>query len=60
MNATLEVLDFGDGEGRIFLADAGGALPDVDQPVLVSIDEWLEEHAPHEGKDGRVGPDPNR
>src|ERR1700692_3490532 len=36
--ARLYILDFGYGEGGVFDADAGGALANVDQAVLVAID----------------------
>ena len=57
MNAAFEVLNFRDGEGGVGVAKAGGALPDVDESVLVAIDERLQEHATHERKDGGVGAD---
>jgi len=36
-------VDLGNGKRGVFVADAKRALTDVDQPVLVTIDERLEE-----------------
>ena len=36
------------------------ALPDIDQPVLVAVDERLEQDAPHERENGSVSADPER
>src|SRR6201987_945854 len=60
VNAGLNVLDFGDGKGGVFVAHAGRALADVDEPVLVTIDERLEQDAANESEDGRVGSDAER
>src|SRR3984957_7552140 len=46
-HARTQVLYLGYRKCRIFLADAGGALPDIDQPVLVAIDQRLEQHSAH-------------
>src|SRR5712672_1724725 len=48
-HAGAQVLDLGHGEGLIVVADARGALTDVDQAVLVAVDERLEEDAAHQG-----------
>ena len=34
-------------ENERFRRDAGGALPDVDQPVLVAVDKRLEQDSAH-------------
>ena len=60
VDAGFDVLDFGHGERCVVVSHAGGALADVHEPVLVTVDERLEQHSPHEGKDGRVGPDAKR
>jgi len=59
-NAGAQILDFGHGERRVVVAGAQGALADVDEPVLVAVDERLEEHAAHQGEDGGVGADAQR
>ena len=59
-DAGAQILDFGHGERCVVVADARGALADVDQPVLVAIDERLEEHAAHQREDGGVGADAER
>src|SRR6266849_232440 len=51
------VLDLRDGEGCVIGADAFGALPDVDEAVLVAVDERTEEHAAHQAEDGGGGAD---
>ncbi len=60
LDARLQILDFGDGEGGVFDADAGGALANVDQAVFVAIDERAEEHAADHAEDGGVGADAQR
>ena len=55
--ARLQILDFGDGEIGVFDADAGGALADVDEAILVAIDERAEEDAADDAEDGGVGAD---
>ncbi len=60
MNAGLNVLDFGDGKRGVFVAQARRALADVDEPVLVTIDERLEQDAANESEDGCVGSDAER
>jgi hypothetical protein len=59
-NAGAQILDFGHGERCVDVADARGALADVDQPVLVAINERFEEHAAHQREDGGVGADAER
>src|SRR6266700_2733548 len=59
-HAGAQILDFGDGKCRIVVADARGALADVDQPVLVAVDERLEQHAAHQREDRGVGADAQR
>ena len=41
-------------------ADALGALADVDQPVLIAVDERLQQHAADDAEDGGVGADAER
>ena len=38
----------------------GRALPDVDQPVLVAVDERPQQHAADDAEDGGVGADAER
>ena len=60
LNAGAQIVDLGNGKRGVFVADAKRALPDVDQPVLVTIDEGLEEDAADECEDGGVGADAER
>ena len=60
VHAGLNVLDLGDGEGGVVFAQARRALADVDEPVLVTIDEGLEQDAANESEDSRVGSDAER
>src|SRR6202041_3184074 len=60
VDAGFYVLDFGHGERCVVLSHAGGALADVHEPVLVAVDERLEQYPAHERKDGSVGPDAKR
>lgn len=46
--ARAQILYPGYGKRRVFIADAGGALTDIDQPVLVAVDKRLEQHSAHE------------
>ena len=59
-HAGAQILDFGHGEGCVFVADSRGALTDIDQPVLVAVDERFEEHSAHQREDGGVGADAKR
>src|SRR5712691_1723666 len=59
-NAGAQVLDFRHRERCVHVASARGTLADVDEPVLVAVDEGLEEHAAHQGEDGGVGADAER
>src|SRR5262249_17664810 len=56
-NAGAQVLDLGYRKRGVFVAHAGSALPDIDQPVLTAVDERLEENAAHQREDGSVSPD---
>jgi hypothetical protein len=47
LNVVANILDFSHGKRCVVLAEASGALPYVDQPVFVAVDERLEEHAAH-------------
>jgi len=55
-----QVLYLGHGKGGVFVADAGSALPDVDQPVLAAIDQGLEQHSAHQRENGGVCADAER
>ena len=59
-HALAQVLELGHGKRRVVVADAAGALSDVDQPALVAIDERLEQHSAHQREDGRVRADAER
>src|SRR5215471_15767044 len=58
--ARPQVLNFRHRPRAVFGADAGRALPDIYQPVLVTVDQWLEEHAAHQRENGGVGADAQR
>ena len=60
LNAGAQIVDLGNGKRGVFVADAKRALTDVDEPVLVTIDERLEEDAADECEDGGVGTDAER
>src|SRR5262249_55031510 len=45
LNAGLEILDFGHGERNVVVANAGSALPDIDQPGFVAVDQRLQQDA---------------
>jgi hypothetical protein len=53
-NAGAQILDFGNGEICVLVAGAWGALADVDEPILVAVDERLEEYAAHQRENGGV------
>src|SRR5947207_9052236 len=59
-NTGAQILDFRHGKRGVLVASARGALADVDQPVLITADEWLEEHAAHQGEDGGIRADAER
>ncbi len=59
-NAGAQILDFGHGECCVLVAYARCALPDINQPVFVAVDERLEQHAAHQREDCGVGADPQR
>ena len=52
-----EVVDFGDGEGRVLGVNAGSALADVEEAGFVAIGEGAEEDGAHDAEDGGVGSD---
>src|SRR5580704_14540047 len=52
--AGAQVLNLGYGERRVFVLDAGGALPDRDQPVLAAVDQRLEQNSAHQRENGSV------
>ncbi len=53
-DAGAQILDFGHGECSVLVACAQRALSDVDQPVLVTVDQRLEQHPAHQREDRRV------
>src|SRR5262249_187951 len=52
VDAGFNVLDFGDGEGGVFVAHSRRALADVDEAVFVAIDERVVKGAGHGGENG--------
>ena len=60
VDAGFNVLDFWNGEGGVFVAQARRALADVNEAVFVTIHERFEEHSAHEGEDCGVGADAER
>jgi hypothetical protein len=60
LDPLLQVPNFRHRPSAVFLAHAWRALPDINQPVLVAIDQRLNEHAAHEREDGSVGADTQR
>ena len=60
LDARAQVLDLRHREVGVVDADAGRALADVDQPVLVAVDERPQQHAAHHAEDGGVGADAER
>jgi hypothetical protein len=60
LHARLQVVDFRDGEVRVFDPGARSALPDVDQPVLVTVDQRPQQDATDDAEDGGVGADAER
>src|SRR5215472_8789148 len=55
LHAGAQILDLRHRKRGVFGAEAGGALPDINQPGLVAVDQRLEEHAAHQREDGSVG-----
>src|ERR1700674_654515 len=55
-----QILYLGYGKRSVFFADAGSALPDIDQPVLAAIDKRLEEDSAHQRENGSVRADAAR
>ena len=53
-------LQLGNREMDVLDADALGALPDVDEPVLIAVDQRLQQHAADDAEDGGVGADAKR
>ena len=58
VDARFDVLDFGDGERDVVVAQPRRALPDVDQAVLVAIHQRLQKDAANERENGGIGADP--
>ncbi len=59
-DTSAQVLDLRYGKGGVFIVNAGRALPDIDQMVLVTVDQGLEKDAAHQREDSRVGADAKR
>jgi hypothetical protein len=57
LDARSQILNFRHRPGAVFGADAGRALPDIYEPVLVAVDQWFDEHAAHQRENGGVGAD---
>ena len=60
LDAGLQVAELRDRKLRVLDAEATGALPDVDQPVLIAVDERAQKHAADDAEDRRVGANPER
>src|ERR1700733_14343321 len=58
--ARAQILYLWYGKGRVVFADAGGALPDVDQPVLVAVHKRLEQDSTHQRENRSVRADSQR
>jgi len=56
-HAGLQILNLGHGKRAVVLAEAEGALPDVDQSVLVAVNQRLEQDSANQGENGSVGAD---
>src|SRR3984957_17760750 len=59
-HARAQILYLRYGKRRVFVVDAGGALSDVDQAVLVAVDKRLEQDSAHERENGSVRTDAER
>ena len=59
-NPCLQVPNFRHRPRAVFGARARRALPDINQPILVAIDQRFDEHAPHEREDGGVSANAQR
>src|SRR5882762_4737643 len=59
-DAYAQILNFRHGEGDFPWADAGSALADVNEALLVAINERPKEHAAHQAEDSGVGADAQR
>ena len=59
-DARLEIVDLRHREGRVRRAEPRRALPDVDQPVFVAIDQRAQQHAADDAEDRGVGADAER
>src|ERR1700677_2667528 len=58
--ARAQILYLRYGKGRVVVADAGGALSDIDQPLLVAVDKRLEQDSAHQRENGSVRADAER
>src|SRR6202522_1602728 len=52
--ARAQILYLRYGKGRVVVADAGGALPDIDQPLLVAVDKGLQQDSAHQRENGSI------
>jgi len=59
-DAALDIFDFRHGKRGVVLAAGWGALADVHEPVLVAVDERLEQDSAHESEDRGVSADAER
>ena len=57
LHARSQILDLGDRKGCVVDAYAARGLADVDQPVLVAVDQWPQQHAAHQRENCCVGAD---
>jgi hypothetical protein len=55
-----QILDLWYGKRDVFLAQAGGALPHIDQPVFAAVDQRFKQDAAHQRENGSVGADAER
>src|SRR5580698_8270567 len=55
LEVLAEIIDFRDGKIRVRHAQAGSALPDVEQAVFVAIREGTQQHGTHHAENGSIG-----
>src|ERR1700722_9592354 len=60
LHARAQIVQLRHREIHIVSADSRRALVKVNQPVLVAIDQRLEQHSAHQSEDGSVRPDAER
>src|SRR6202158_3007061 len=59
-HAAAQILDLRYGKRGVVVAHAWGALPDIDQPVLVAVHQRLQQDAAHQGENGSIRADAER